>query len=107
MNHRADYARAGFPMLFDRIGDTATCRRSLVWIAALLPVTLAPIWLGMLGLGYGAVTAALWAWFFAQAVVLLRRQDAATARRTFRVSLVYLMGTFAAMLVDLVVRSVA
>ena len=107
MNHRADYARAGFPMLFDRIGDTATCRRSLVWIASLLPVTLAPVWLGMLGLGYGAVTAALWVWFFAQAVALLRRQDAETARRTFRVSLVYLMGTFTAMLVDLVVRSAA
>jgi protoheme IX farnesyltransferase len=107
MNHRADYARAGFPMLFDRIGDTATCRRSLVWIASLLPVTLAPVWLGMLGLGYGAVTTALWVWFFAQAVALLRRQDAPTARRTFRVSLVYLMGTFTAMLVDLVARSVA
>jgi protoheme IX farnesyltransferase len=105
LNHRADYARAGFPMLHDRIGDTATCRRSLVWIASLLPVTLAPVWLGMLGLGYGAVTLALWAWFFAQGVALLRRQDAPTARRTFRVSLVYLVGTFGAMLVDLAFRS--
>ena len=92
-------------MLFDRIGDPATCRRSLGWIASLLPVTLAPVWLGMLGPGYGFVTAALWVWFFAQAVVLLRRQDGETARRTFRVSLVYLVGTFGAMLVDLVVRS--
>jgi len=106
MNHRSDYARAGFPMLHDRIGDTATCRRSLVWIASLLPVTLAPVWLGMLSPGYGAVTLALWVWFFAQAVALLRRQDAPTAKRTFRVSLVYLVGTFGAMLVDLVVRSV-
>jgi protoheme IX farnesyltransferase len=52
MNHRADYARAGFPMLFDRIGDTAR-RRSLVWIAS--PARdAAPVWLGMLGPGYGA-----------------------------------------------------
>jgi protoheme IX farnesyltransferase len=105
MNHRADYARAGFPMLFDRIGDKATCQRSLVWIASLLPVTLAPVWLGMLGLGYGAVTLALWVWFFASAVALLRRRDGETARRTFRVSLVYLVGTFGAMLADLALRS--
>jgi protoheme IX farnesyltransferase len=107
MNHRADYQRAGFPMLFDRIGDTATCRRSLVWILSLLPVTLAPVWLGMLGWGYSVVTLALWAWFFKTAVALLRRQDAPTAKKTFRVSLVYLMGTFVAMLVDLALRSAA
>ncbi|MFI5315747.1 MAG: heme o synthase [Myxococcota bacterium] len=107
LNHRADYARAGFPMLHDRIGDAATCRRSLLWIASLLPVTLAPVCLGMLGLGYGAVTLGLWVWFFAQAVALLRRQDAPTARRTFRVSLVYLVGTFGAMLADLVLRTAA
>jgi protoheme IX farnesyltransferase len=105
MNHRDDYRRAGFPMLHDRIGDTATCRRSLVWIASLLPVTLAPVWMGTLGLGYGVVTFALWTWFFAQGVALLRHQDGATARRTFRVSLVYLVGTFGAMLVDLAVRT--
>jgi protoheme IX farnesyltransferase len=107
MNHRTDYARAGFPMLHDRIGDTATCRRSLVWIASLLPVTLAPVWLGMLGIGYGAVAFGLWAWWFAEALVLLRRPDVPTARRVFRVSLVYLVGTFGAMLADLVLRSVA
>ena len=105
MNHRSDYARAGFPMLFDRIGDRATCRRSLLWIASLLPVTIAPIWLGMLGPVYGMATLGLWAWFFAQAVALLRRPDATTARRTFRVSLVYLVGTFAAMLADLALRA--
>jgi len=105
MNHRDDYRSAGFPMLHDRIGDTATCRRSLLWIASLLPVTLAPVWLGMLSYAYGAVTLALWVWFFAQAVALLRRQDAPTAKRTFRVSLLYLVGTFGAMLVDLVARS--
>jgi protoheme IX farnesyltransferase len=105
MNHRDDYARAGFPMLFDKIGDTATCRRSLVWIASLLPVTVAPVWLGMLGWGYGAVTLALWVWFFASAVELLRKQDTGAARRTFRVSLMYLVGTFGAMLADLALRT--
>ena len=105
MNHRADYARAGFPMLFDRIGDRATCRRSLLWILSLLPVTVAPLWLGMLGPIYGVVTLALWAWFFAQAVALLRRPDGPTARRTFRVSLAYLVGTFGAMLADLALWS--
>jgi heme O synthase-like polyprenyltransferase len=51
------------------------------------------------------VTLALWVWFFASAVELLRKQDTAAARRTFRVSLVYLVGTFGAMLADLALRS--
>jgi heme o synthase len=105
MNHRADYRAAGFPMLHDKIGDTATCRRGLVWILSLLPVTIAPVFMGKLGWGYGAVTLALWLWFFAQGVALLRSPDGPTAKKTFRVSLVYLMGTFAAMLVDLVLRT--
>ncbi|HTO55848.1 MAG TPA: heme o synthase [Myxococcota bacterium] len=105
MNHRADYRAAGFPMLHDKIGDTATCRRGLYWIVSLLPVTIAPVWLGMLGWGYGVVSLALWGWFFAQAFALLRHPDGPTARKTFLVSLVYLMGTFAAMLADLALRT--
>ncbi|MEX2206544.1 MAG: heme o synthase [Myxococcota bacterium] len=105
--HRDDYAEAQFPMLHDRIGEDATRRRIVYWILALLPVTLAPYALGMLGAGYALVAGALGLWFLGQALVLLRRRDRASARRTFLVSLAYLLGTFAAMIADLLYRTMA
>ncbi len=107
LNYRDDYAEASFPMLHDRIGEDATRWRIVLWILALLPVTLAPWALGMLGAGYALVAGALCAWFLAQAVVLLRRRDRASARRTFLVSLAYLLGTFMAMIGDLLYRTIA
>ena len=104
---RDDYAEAQFPMLHDRIGEDATRRRIVFWILALLPVTLAPYALGMLGAGYALFAGALGCWFLGQALVLLRRRDRASARRTFLVSLAVLLGTFAAMIADLLVRTLA
>lgn len=107
LHRRTDYAEAGFPMLHDRIGDDATRTRIVLWILALIPVTLAPVALGMLGLGYALIAGALGLWFLGQAFVLRSRRDGASARRTFVVSLVYLMGTFAAMIGDLIFRTIA
>jgi protoheme IX farnesyltransferase len=104
---RDDYAEAGFPMLHDRIGADATRWRIVWWILALIPVTLAPVALGQLGAGYAAIAGGLGLWFLVEALRLVRRADRASARRTFFVSLAYLLGTFAAMLGDLVWRSVA
>jgi protoheme IX farnesyltransferase len=101
---REDYAHAQFPMLHDRIGEDAT-RTRIVWILALLPVTIAPVALGMLGPAYGVIAGALGLWFLGQAFVLRQRRDRASARRTFVVSLAYLVGTFAAMIGDLVWRA--
>ncbi len=102
---RQDYASAGFPMLHDRIGEEATRRRVLYWIAVLLPVTLLPCALGLLGATYGIAAAALGGWFLHGGVVLWRERTPAAARRLFLVSLAYLMGTFAAMIVDLAIRA--
>jgi protoheme IX farnesyltransferase len=107
LHRRDDYAEAHFPMLHDRIGEDATRGRIVLWILALLPVTLAPVALGMLGPGYGVIAGALGLWFLGQALVLQRRRDRASARRTFVVSLAYLLGTFAAMIGDLVWRTAA
>ena len=98
---RSEYRNAGFPMLADRIGEERTRRRILMWIAALLPLTLLPSALGLLGALYTAAAAVLGAGFLAQGVVLLRRRDEASARRLFTVSLAYLVGLFAAMITDL------
>ena len=94
-------------MLHDRIGEDATRTHIILWILALLPFTLAPVALGMLGPAYGLVAGGLGLWFLAQAVALRSRRDRASARRTFVVSLVYLVGTFAAMIGDLLWRTLA
>jgi heme o synthase len=107
LHRRADYAEANFPMLHDRIGEDATRARIVLWILALLPVTLAPFALGMLGPGYAVVAGALGLWFLGQALVLQRRRDRASARRTFVVSLAHLLGIFVAMIGDLIWRTVA
>jgi len=98
---REDYANAGFPMLPDRIGEEATRRRILYWILGLAPIALLPAAFSALGGIYLTLASGLLLYFFLEALRLHRRRDRAAARRLFFVSLVYLMGTFAAMILDL------
>lgn len=100
-----DYAKAGIPMLPNVIGDEATRWRMLWYTLALVPVTLAPLPLGLLGPLYGAAALALGAWFVWHGVRVLRERDDAAARRMFHVSLLYLFALFGAMLVDLALRT--
>jgi len=95
-----DYARAGIPMLPAVIGDQPTRWRMLWYSLALVPVTLAPLPLGLLGPFYGLVAAGLGAWFVWYGVRVLREQTEAAARRMFGVSIVYLFALFVAMLID-------
>jgi len=98
---KEDYARAGIPMLPHTLGDEPTRWRMLWYSVALVPVTLAPLPLGLLGPFYGVAAAGLGAWFVWHGVRVLRERTDAAARRLFGVSLVYLFALFAAMLVDL------
>ncbi len=102
---RAEYEAAGFPILVARIGEAATARRILVWIILLAAISLVPVGLRLLGPLYAAAAVGLGAWFATAGVRLLRDPGAVAARRVFRVSLVYLMGLFAAMLTDLALRA--
>ncbi|MBW2281969.1 MAG: protoheme IX farnesyltransferase [Deltaproteobacteria bacterium] len=102
---QAEYEAADFPLLVSRIGPAATARHIVAWIAALVAVSLVPVGLGMLGVLYGVTAVALGAWFALSGVQLLRDPAAEPARRVFRVSLVYLMGIFAAMLTDLALHA--
>ena len=97
---KQDYARAGIPMLPNVIGDEPTRWRMLWYTLALVPVTLAPAALGLLGWPYLAAAIALDAWFVWHAIRVLRERTDAAARRMFGVSLVYLFALFLAMLVD-------
>ncbi len=101
---KADYAAAGIPMLPSVIGDQPTRRRMLWYTIGLVPVTLAPLALGLLGPIYFAVAIGMNLWFVASALRLLRERTPEAARRVFRVSLAYLFSLFVAMNVDLLAR---
>jgi protoheme IX farnesyltransferase len=99
-----DYERAGFPTLPSAIGDEAT-RSCMLWCTlGLVPVSLAPVALGLLGAPYLAVALGMNAWFIASAVRLLRARTPEAARRTFRVSLAYLFSLLLAMNAELLAR---
>ena len=97
---KSDYERAGIPILPSVIGDQPTRWRMLWYTLALIPVTLAPVPLGLLGPLYLAVAVGLDGWFVWHVVRVLRERTDASARRLFHVSLVYLFALFFAMLID-------
>jgi protoheme IX farnesyltransferase len=97
---QSDYARAGIPMLPLVIGEQPTRWRMLWYTLALVPVTLAPVPLGLLGGLYLAAALLLDVWFVWHAVRVLRERTEAAARRLFQVSLAYLFALFLAMLLD-------
>ncbi len=98
---KREYEAAGFPMMPSVVGDRGTRWRSLWYTVALLPVTLAPVWLGYLGWIYGVAAVLLGGWFLFAVVRALRvaspRQDYAV----FKTSVAYLSFLILAMLIDL------
>jgi len=101
---KSDYERAGIPMLPSVIGDEATRWRMLWCTLGLVPVSLLPVALGLLGLPYLAVALGMNAWFIASVARLVRARTPAAARATFHVSLAYLFSLFVAMNAELLVR---
>jgi protoheme IX farnesyltransferase len=100
---RPEYEAAGFPLMLSRVGEAATRRRILGWSALLVPITLTPVVLSLLGPLYTLCALALNGYFLWAGVRLVREKSDEAARRVFRVSLVYLMGILAAMILDLAI----
>lgn len=98
-----DYKAAGIPMPPEVIGDEATRKRVVWYTAGLLPVTVAPYFLGLAGPIYFAVAAASGVWFLYRSVRLFQERTDEAAQGVFRVSLVFLFAVFLALLVDLIV----
>ncbi|MHA7839184.1 MAG: heme o synthase [bacterium] len=98
-----DYAAAGIPMPPEVIGDEATRRRVVAYTAGLVPVTIAPYLLGLVGPIYLAVAVGMGLWFLLRAFRLFEERTEEAARGVFRVSLVFLFAVFLAMLLDLLV----
>jgi len=104
-----DYARAKVPMLPVTAGAKETRRQVLIYTVALVPLSLAPWFVGFSGPAYALVAAVLGAAFLWHAVQVVREaQDEtgrslandAAARATFRFSLYYLFVLFLALAVD-------
>jgi protoheme IX farnesyltransferase len=97
-----DYARAGVPMLPVAAGVAATRRQILVYSAALVPVGIAPAFLGMASPAYGISAALLGAVFLGLAWRVYRMDGAdpfmKPARQLFAFSLLYLFLLFAILL---------
>ena len=99
---KSEYESAGFPMMPSVVGDVATRRQSLGYTLALLPVTLAPVWLGYLGWLYFVVAVVGGAWFLWLVVRSIRADSPKVDWKVFKGSVSYLSVLFLAMLVDLI-----
>lgn len=98
-----DYRAAGIPMPPEVIGDEATRKRVVWYTAGLLPVTVAPYFLGLAGPIYFVVALGSGGWFLYRSWRLFEERTDEAAQGVFRVSLVFLFSVFLALLVDLMV----
>ena len=101
-----DYAEAGIPMMPVVAGHKSTRRQILVYAVLMLPISLAPFWLGVSGWLYGACALLLSAVFLLLALrVAVFRGGAADMdmrpeKRLFAYSVLYLFALFAALVAD-------
>jgi len=95
-----DYARAGVPMLPVTHGPAETRRQILLYTVLMLPVTLAPWALNVVGLIYLASASVLGLIFLAGAIAVYRDSGERAARGLFGYSIVYLFLLFALMVLD-------
>ena len=100
---KADYEAARIPTLPSVLGDVSTRWWMLVGTLALVPMTLAPAWLGLLGDLYVVAALVADAVFIWASVEVIRLESDAAARRMFRVTLGYLFAVLGAMLLDVAV----
>jgi protoheme IX farnesyltransferase len=95
-----DYARAGIPMMPVVAGADATRRQMLAYAVLLLPLALAPWWLGLAGAVYGVAALLLGLLMIAAALRVMARQDERSAKQMFAFSILYLFLLFALLIVD-------
>ena len=97
---KRDYANAGVPMLPVVRGERETVKEILLYTAALVAFTLAPVLWGQFGLVYLVAAATLGTGFLGLAWNLRRERTPARAALLFHYSLAYLAALFVAMALD-------
>lgn len=100
IHRKAEYAKAGIPMLPVTHGNRYTELHIFLYTLMLLAVSLLPFVTHMSGALYLAGALLLGVRFLAYAIDLLRRDDRRVALATFRFSITYLMGLFVFLLLD-------
>jgi heme o synthase len=96
-----DYGRVGIPMAPNVWGERATKQQMLIYTIILVPITLAPVAIGGMGVVYGVSAALLGAWFLRDVLRVMRASDFTRPAWTlYRSSLLYLALLFVAMAVD-------
>lgn len=101
-----DYAAAGIPMMPVVAGHHSTRRQILVYAVLLMPLSMAPFWLGVAGWLYGASALVLSGVFLLLAlrVAVFRGaagdMDMRPEKRLFGYSVLYLFALFAALVAD-------
>lgn len=101
--YRDDYAKAGLKMLpVVDYGGGMTGRQMILYSLVLVPVSLAPSWLGFAGSMYFIGALGLSLAFLAFAVVFAARVTQASARNLMRASLIYLPVLLGLLMWDLI-----
>jgi len=100
IHRRDDYAKVGIPMLPVTHGNKYTRMQILLYTILLVLVTIAPYLIQMSGLIYLVAALGLGGWFLFHAVKIQNPRHENEPIRMFVVSIKYLMGLFAALLVD-------
>ena len=95
-----DYKRANIPMLPVVSGERHTKLQMLAYTILLLPLAMAPSFIGMAGKIYGGVAAALGLFFIFTAIRVLQDQTLKSARLMFGFSVFYLFALFLALMMD-------
>lgn len=101
-----DYAKAGIPMMPVVAGHKSTRRQILVYAVLMLPISMAPFWLGVAGWLYGASALLLSAVFLLLSlrVAVFRGgvgdNDMRPEKRLFGFSVLYLFALFAMLVAD-------
>ncbi len=99
--YREDYGKAGIRMLpvVEPDGES-TARRILFFLLLLIPVSLAPSWLGMTGPLYLAGAAAMGLYFLSSGYRVMNDRSLLRARGVLLASVIYLPVLYGLMLID-------
>ncbi|SMD07692.1 protoheme IX farnesyltransferase [Fulvimarina manganoxydans] len=102
-----EYGSVGVPMLPNVAGEASTRRQIFAYSLILVPVGVAPFFLGFAGPVYGVVAALMGANFLRHAYAVLKMADGdekmIPAKRLFGFSILYLFGLFITLLGETVV----